>query len=437
MFKSKKIIITIFILAVLIIVGLLVYFNREDSNIEYITEKAQIKDIQKTVSITGNLTSDTTVNLSFEVTGRLKSVKKIGDKILENEAIANLDDYNLNEQVKKAEIALEKARAEVGINNDKIEEVDQTVSNAKKYLEKTEELEKQKVDAAQESYNDACDYYEDASSYYDKVVEEEGENSSSAKYAKLTLTTALNNKNSAYQSWQTAKDTQDLNIASAENSYKLAKDQRRTVESDFAKKSTNSLVETAQVNYNLAIDDLEKAELKSPINGEITKINYEVGEVIGSSSAGHYFGEIMSYDFILEADVPESDITLVQKDQIAQIVFDSLSENDKFSAQIIEIEPASTVIQDVVYYKIKLKLNEVDARLKPGMSADVDIMIDEKDDVLVVPQRAVEDNKIKILTHNNQVEERQVETGLKSDSGEVEIISGIKEGEEIILSKKE
>ncbi len=433
--KKKKIVIASAI-ALILMIGLVFYFSRKKSQTEYITEKASYQDIIKTVSATGELKADSELNLNFEITGRLKSVAKVGEEAAQGEAIGALEDYDLNQEVKKAKLALDKAMAEAGITDDKIEEAGQSVSNAKKYLEGVEDLEDQKVEAAQQAYDDACDYYDDTEAYYNKIVEEEGEESSTAKYAKLTLTSALKSKNSAQEALETAEETKDLNILSAENSLKLAKDQRRTVESDFAQKSTDSVIETARVNYNLALTNLEKAQLKSPVNGIITKMNYEAGEVIGSAAASTPFGRLISYDLLLEANVPESDIVLLKKEQTAEITFDSLSEEERFEAEIVGIEPSSTVIQDVVYYKVKLKIEDLDSRLKPGMSADIDVKIDERKNVLAVPQRAVENKKVKILTKEGEVVEKQVKTGLKGDSSMLEIKSGISRGDKVILAEK-
>ncbi len=433
--KKKKIIISSAI-ALILIMSLVFYFSRKKSQTEYITEEAGYQDIIKTVSATGELKADSELNLNFEITGRLKSVAKVGEETAQGEAIGALEDYDLSQEVEKAKLALDKAMAEAGITDDKIEEADQAVSNAKKYLEGVEDLEDQKAEAAQQAYDDACDYYDDAEAYYNKVVEEEGEESSTAKYAKLTLTSALKSKNSAQEALETAEETKDLNILSAENSLKLAKDQRRTVESDFAQKSTNSVIETARVNYNLAQSNLEKSQLKSPVNGIITKMNYEAGEVIGSAAAGTPFGRLISYDLLLEANVPEADIVLLKKSQMAEVTFDSLSEEEKFRAEIIEIDPASTVIQDVVYYKVKLKMNNSDSRLKPGMSADIDVKIDERKNVLAVPQRAVENGEVKILIEGGKVVEKQVKTGLKGDGSMLEIKSGISQGDKVILAEK-
>ncbi|MDD3607418.1 MAG: efflux RND transporter periplasmic adaptor subunit, partial [Candidatus Moranbacteria bacterium] len=216
----------------------------------------------------------------------------------------------------------------------------------------------------------------------------------------------------------------------------------KTVESDFAKVSKNAAVGTARVNYEIALENLEKSALRSPVNGVVTQINYKSGEVLGSATVSEPFAKVLSYDFIIESNVPESDIAQIKLGQTAEITFDALSEDDLFSGEVVEIEPASTVIQDVVYYKVKFKLNNFDQQLKAGMSCDIEVKIDEREDVLAIAQRAVEKDEsgrsvVKILSENGQVEQIEVKIGLKDDGGMVEIISGLKEGDEVVVMEKE
>jgi len=165
---------------------------------EYLTQTASRKTILQTVSSTGTLVSESKINLDFEVTGRIKDVRvKIGDRIAKGEILAEIENEILGQEVEKARLALEKAIAIAGANDDKVREAEQEVENAEDYLDKVEDLEDQKVNAAEEGYDDATDYYEDALDYYNKIEDEHGADSSEAKNAKLTLTSALKSKNSA------------------------------------------------------------------------------------------------------------------------------------------------------------------------------------------------------------------------------------------------
>jgi len=168
------------------------------------------------------------------------------------------------------------------------------------------------------------------------------------------------------------------------------------------------------------------------LNGVISKINYEKGEVV--STASGFFGEIITDDFILEAEIPEADISNVNLGQIAEVVFDSFDYDDKFQAKVIEIEPASTKIQELTYYKAKLSVDNINSRFKEGMSADVDILVNSKEQSLFVSDQFILEEKGKNfvnLLEGNELIKQEIKTGLRGDGGYTEIISGLKEGDDV------
>jgi membrane fusion protein, macrolide-specific efflux system len=102
------------------------------------------------------------------------------------------------------------------------------------------------------------------------------------------------------------------------------------------------------------------------------------------------------------------------------------------------VDPAETLISDVVYYKVKVAFTD-SGQVKPGMTANVDIITQEKQNVLYVPVRSVQskdgDKYVQILENGIPVE-KTVQTGLRADEG-MELLSGISEGDEVIVFVKE
>jgi|GEM_PF-368442 len=418
----------------------------KDKKEQFLTETVKRGRISSTVSVTGETIAETEIRLDFETGGRIKEISAfVGKEVAEGEIIASIDDSVLGQQVEKARLALEKAIAEAGANDDAIREAERAVKNAKRSLEETQNLEKQKVSAAEQELENAKDYYEKALEYYNKKVEESGADSSEAKYAQLTLISASNSKKTAEENLKTVKRARDLNEQTAQNNLDLAEEKLKTAQSDFSKRSRDALVENARVDYEIALTNLGKTILKAPVNGVITQINYKRGEVLGSLDIAEgksgSFGKMLSKDLLLQADIPESDIAKIKLGQTAKVTFDALDSGEFFEAKVVEIEPAATIIQGVVYYRTKLKLDSVDPRIKPGMSADVDIQISQKDSVLLVPSVAVKQengkNWVEILKEDGKTVLVEIKTGIKGDEGLVEVVSGdLKEGDEIVVLKE-
>ena len=423
--------------ALVIIIAGGFWYSKNKGNENLQKEVATRNSLKRTIPITGSLVSESPIALNFENSGRVQTIKyKVGDKVIEGDIIAVLDNNVLSEQVKKAKAALDAARMTARMNDDTAREALESVDNAKDYLDAIEEYHDQVVDAAEIAYQNKSQYADDAEDYYNQIVSDSGAGSAEAKSAKLTLTAAQNAEEEAEEAWSTAKKNRDLYIVSAENSVDTAEENLETVESDYAELSRDASVRAAEADYQIALESLSNASLKAPLNGVLSKVNYEVGEVLGSASLTSSFGEMITNDFILEADVPESDVSEIKLGQMAEVTFDAFNFEDKFKAEVIEIEPASTVIQDVIYYKAKLKIkNPSSFQFKEGMSADIDVLVDSKDNAVQVSDQFIYEREdgtkfVKVMEKDVLIE-RTVELGLDGDGGYTEILSGLKEGEEV------
>jgi multidrug efflux pump subunit AcrA (membrane-fusion protein) len=123
----------------------------------------------------------------------------------------------------------------------------------------------------------------------------------------------------------------------------------------------------------------------------------------------------------------------------AEITLDAFGSERTFAGTVIFIEPSERVIQDVVYYRVTVAFDELDAAIKPGMTADVVIASAEVQDVLSVPLRSVVLNSdgskhVRVLEGENAVA-RIVTTGLRGDDGAVEIRTGLSEGDIVITGE--
>jgi len=217
-----------------------------------------------------------------------------------------------------------------------------------------------------------------------------------------------------------------LNAAQAELSLKEA-DPRAV---DLAGLYAN--VDEARANLAANQYSYQKTQIIAPVDGIVSKVEYDVGENIAA------FTQMMSIITPLpkiEVDISESDIAKVELNDEAEITLDAYGDDIVFPGKVTFIEPAETEIAGVVYYKIKIVLEDMlDKDIKPGMTANVTITTDKKENVIAVPQRAIitkNGKKIVRVLKRGEIEEVEVETGLKGDAN-TEIISGLKEGDEVI-----
>lgn len=187
-----------------------------------------------------------------------------------------------------------------------------------------------------------------------------------------------------------------------------------------------------------AVAARDKGIIKAPIDGVIVKINKKKGEMVSMSDV---VIQMLSPHYEVKVDIPETDVPKLSVDNNVEITLDAFGDDVKFSGKIVSIEPASTVIQDVVYYNVTVTLDETDVAIKPGMTANVKINTANKENVIVVPSRSVRTNSsdsskyVRLLENGKEVE-KVVTLGLKGDNGMVEITDGLVGGEDVIVSTK-
>jgi multidrug efflux pump subunit AcrA (membrane-fusion protein) len=183
----------------------------------------------------------------------------------------------------------------------------------------------------------------------------------------------------------------------------------------------------------LAKDDLEKQKLYAPFDGVITSVKHEPGEYVSSSSL-HI--SIEAEGLYIKANVSETDVTKLELEDNVSITLDAYGNDAKFTGILKHVDPAETVVDGVIYYKIEVLLSDtLDLNVKSGMTSNLDIETNRKDSVLRIPLRLIKyDNKnntyIKIL-ENEKIVDKYVEIGLEGDNY-VEILNGLDEEQEII-----
>lgn len=262
------------------------------------------------------------------------------------------------------------------------------------------------------------------------------------KNTKISLNTALSNKQLTISNSQSTLDSAlgAYNLAKAQLDLKTAAP--RNADISYYQAQVNQ----AQAALDLAQKNLDNYIIYAPTDGIITFINYKIGEQVssgGSLSAGTIKPAISmlgNNQFQIKVDVPESDIVKLKLENSVEITLDAYGQDVKFTGKVIYIDVAETVIQDVVYYKVTVALDPTDKEIKSGMTANVDILTDQRTNVLFVPSRAIKENdagnKYVEILKNGKAIQVEVKIGLKGDQGRTEIINGLQEGQDVIVFKQ-
>ncbi len=188
---------------------------------------------------------------------------------------------------------------------------------------------------------------------------------------------------------------------------------------------------------------LKRSQIISPLDGVVTAVNVEVGEQASLGVPAITVEATNEQQLHIALFVSESDIARVNVGDEAIVTLDAFGEDYEIIAEVGEIHPSATLREGIVYYEVKVYLRELDGEvtLRTGMSADVVITSDKISDTLFVQRRAVfarpdGTNYVRVLS-GNAVQEKTVNTGLIGDEGRVQILSGLNENDEVILTIKE
>ena len=457
---------------VLIIAAFLVFGGNGEGGIKTVTIAP--KSFVQEVSVSGKVQAANDVSMRFEQTGRVERVYvSVGEEVTQGSPLIALSSGTLSAQLLSAQAEVTKRRVERDNRAVNLEEItkqqDTKVASAYRTLLSTdleaepeyssytvtapiitgayqgmeEGVYKFRLEQKNNGTDDVSLYVfgiettgavtanrtggtplgtlglyvsfpDDLRDYNDTIWYVEVPNTKSASYA-----TNLN-------AYQEALRERDKQIADAEA--ELTKRSQGQTIADAA-----LLAAEAEVARILA--ELSKYTLRAPFSGLVTRVDAEIGETVSSTDAAV---SIISTDGLeIESFVPEINISLVAVGDRAAITLDAYGEEVVFIGTVGAIDPAETIRDGVSTYKVTLNFAEEDERVKSGMTANILITTDEREGVISVPQGVVKEEKGQKsvpLLRSGKTEYVPVTTGSISSLGEIEITSGLKEGDVLILS---
>ncbi|MFH0912523.1 MAG: efflux RND transporter periplasmic adaptor subunit [Patescibacteria group bacterium] len=294
---------------------------------------------------------------------------------------------------------------------------------------------------AQLALNTANSGYLTARSTYDNVIQqanlEKVSASASVNSARAQLDSARAMYNFSLSGIDTKINSAQNALSAAQATYNLAtaQYQQSLAPAHFADvASASAQVASASASLRAVQAQIDKAYIKAPIDGIITAVNATEHEISPMSAPAIVLETVGAYQ--IEAYISEVDIEKITPGAEARITLDALL-NVEAHGNVAQIDPAATIVLGVVNYKINVAITDQIDQLKSAMTADLEILTEQRDDVLFVPRKAVTRSEgkysIKVLV-NDKVEEQEVQVGLVGDN-ELEILTGLIEGDRIVLKE--
>jgi RND family efflux transporter MFP subunit len=206
-------------------------------------------------------------------------------------------------------------------------------------------------------------------------------------------------------------------------------------------RSYNINIENAYINLEKAKQELLKTEIIAPFDGTVVAVAVKVNDQLSSfdyssKTAVHL---VDTKTIRMTGVIDEIDITRVSVGQEAILTVDAVPEQ-KFKGHVTFVSPFGTLQAGVVNFPIEIYFNQGEKveLLRGGLTATADIVIGKRDNVIQAPNRAIKGLSgdywvdVVIDAENARTEKRPVKIGLQNKKN-TEIISGLKEGEKVLI----
>jgi HlyD family secretion protein len=400
---SRRTWIIIGVVMVVLLIVAVATSGGDETATPYQTVQVERGDLVATVGATGTVRARQSAVLNWQTTGVVDRVNvNIGDQVDRNDVLASLDKKSLNQGIILAEADLASAQTALEdlIHSD--------TARAQAALA---------LDDAEEAYKKAYNYRMELN-------------------GRITITeTYLDHGVPKVRSHRGYADAET--IADADEKLALAEaqleDARRAYER--VKNGLDSAeVAAAEARVAAAEATLNQARILAPFDGTITQSGSVTGDQVAAGEIAFRIDDLSH--LLVDVQVSEVDINSIEIGQPATLTFDAILEQE-YHGEVVEVGQAGDTVQGVVNFNVTIELTDADELVKPGMTVAVNIVVEEKKDVLLIPNRAVrllEGERVVYILANGQPEPVEVTLGSSSDIQSVLIGGDLKEGDEIILN---
>jgi multidrug efflux pump subunit AcrA (membrane-fusion protein) len=253
--------------------------------------------------------------------------------------------------------------------------------------------------------------------------------------ARTTIITASGNITSAEGAYKTsisALKTAEGNLKTANDQYLIKKAPARSADVSVYQAQVNQ----AEASKQDVLAQLYKKQVRAPIAGVVTAVEAKVGKIVGANES--IVSMISSGSLEIESYVPEKNLPFVKIGDSANVFLDAYGSDVLFATKVVSIDPSETIRDGVTTYRILLQFVAQDDRVKPGMTASVIVDTEKKSNVISVPQGIIEldkGNKVVKVMEGETITYRTVQTGSVSTLGTIEIISGLTDGDVVVIKE--
>ena len=419
-------------------------------NTVYQTVTLEMGDLTSIIGATGTVRSNQTAILTWMVSGQVDEVNvEVGDKVTEGEVLAVLKDSSLPQSIilARADLVTAKRNLDSLVNSSTAQAQAQlTLANAQSAYDdaKTDRESKRFVRASQNTIDEAKANLILAEDDLRKAEEIYDANKNRSKddpiYAAALsrLAAARKKVDQAEANLRYAEglpDSQEISEADAKLALAEAKLHDAQREWDRLKDGPDpDDVAAAQARVLALEATIKQGRLEAPFAGTVTIVNSKPGDQTNPGAVAIRIDDLSR--LLVDVQVTEVDINSITPGQPVTLSFDAILA-ETYNGTVVDVGQVGTTVQGLVNFDVTVELTDADQRVRPGMTAAVNIQIAKIENVLLVPNRAVRlrngDRVVYILKANIPTPV-VIKIGATSDVNS-EILEGdVKAGDIVVLN---
>ena len=225
-------------------------------------------------------------------------------------------------------------------------------------------------------------------------------------------------------------------IIEAENDLALKKAELDEAQRTYDRLTSGNTaeIEAAEARVDAAQAALNMARVVSPFAGTVTESHSLSGDQVSAGATAFRVDNLSS--LLVDVQVSEVDINNISIGQTVTLTFDAIL-GKRYHGEVVEVTQAGTVEEGVVSFTVTVELTDADALVKPGMTAGVNIVVEELQDVLLVPNRAVrlvDGERVVYVLEDGQPVRKEIRLGSSSDTQSIVVSGDVAEGDQIVLN---
>lgn len=445
----KRTLMIILILAVIIALAFIgITFARQRQ------QNTALSDLQTTVASTGRLTAtvgatgmvhaNQTAILMWQTSGNIADIPvAVGDVVTIGQVLASLDQSSVSQSIilAQADLLIAEQALDDLLNDHTVAaqslltlySAQQAIFTAERAMDRYEgDQYKDDLEDARQDVIDREDDLEEAQDNFEPYVDWDTTNETRQRYEQEVVD-AQNAYDEAVRIVELLELEQEVAQANLDGANAALDNAQRAY--DRVKDGPNADdVTVLETRIAAAQSALDMKQLTAPFKGTITEIYLKPADQIAPGTTAMRIDNLSWLE--VDVQVSEVDINRIQIGQPVSLSFDAILDRE-YHGTVIEVARVGTVVQGVVQFNVTVELNDADEDVRPGMTAAVNIVVEQLDNVLLVPNRAVRlvnGKRVVYVLQDQQLETVQITLGATSDI-ESEVVDGeLRVGDLIVLN---